>query len=246
VTGIAAHGVVFRRGGATLLADLSLSLGPTGSVAVIGPNGAGKSTLMKVLAGIEMPSSGQVRLGDQDLARLSSAARARKVGYLPQYFEPHWDLTVADLVGLGAARGEEPADGSVATAMERFELMALRERRWSSLSGGERARVLLAMVLVIDPPVLLADEPAASLDIRHRLDVVQALARRGEDRLSVVVMHDLDLVFRFFERVLVLDRGRIVADGPARDLFDNPCLDATFGVTFERLQTARGPSLRAI
>ena len=246
MTGIAAHRVVLRRGSAMLLADLSLSLGPTGSVAVIGPNGAGKSTLMKVLAGIETPSSGRVRLDDRDLTQLSSAARARKVGYLPQYFEPHWDLTVADLVQLGAARAGQLGDGSVAAAMGKFELATLRERRWSSLSGGERARVLLAMVLVIDPPVLLADEPAASLDIRHRLDVVQALVRRGEDRLSVVVMHDLDLVFRFFERVLVLDRGRVVADGLARDLFHHPCLDATFGVTFERLQTTHGPSLRAI
>jgi len=245
MTSIAAHGLVLRRGNAMLLADLSLSLGPNGSVAVIGPNGAGKSTLMKVLAGIEAPSSGEVRIDDQDVARLSRAARARKVGYLPQYFEPHWDLTVTDLVRLGAERAGHPSDGSVETAIVRFELAALRERRWSGLSGGERARVLLAMVLAVDPPVLLADEPAASLDIRHRLDVVQALVRRGEDRLSVVVMHDLDLVFRFFERVLVLDRGRIVADGLARDLFEHPCLDATFGVTFERLKTAHGHSLRA-
>ena len=82
--------------------------------------------------------------------------------------------------------------------------------------------MLLATVLVVDPPVLLADEPAASLDIRHRLDVIRALARRGGDRLSVVVVHDLDLAFSFFERVVVLDRGRVVADGPAKSLIDDP------------------------
>src|SRR5262249_11260024 len=124
------------------------------------------------------------------------------------------------------------------------ELSTLRGRRWSTLSGGERARVLLAMVLVVDPPVLLADEPGASLDIRHRLDVVQALVRR-KDRLSIVVMHDLDLAFRFFERVIVLDRGRVIADEPARTLFDDARLDAAFGVKFERLTTSDGVLLHA-
>ena len=82
--------------------------------------------------------------------------------------------------------------------------------------------MLLATVLVVDPPVLLADEPAASLDIRHRLDVIRALTTRRPDRLSVVVVHDLDLAFTFFERVVVIDRGKVVADGPAKSLIDDP------------------------
>jgi len=244
MTTIAADDLALRRSGATLLAEVSLSLGPTGSVAVIGPNGAGKSMLLRTLAGIETPTAGQVRIDGRNLARLSGAARARQIGYLPQYFEPHWDLPVIDLIRLGAERAKHDTDGSVETVIAAFELAALRERRWSSLSGGERARVLLAMVLAVDPPVLLADEPAASLDIRHRLDVVQALARRGKDRLSVVVMHDLDLVFRFFDRAIMLNRGRIVTDGPARDLFDDPRLDAAFGVEFERFKTPDGSLLR--
>src|SRR4029077_8395369 len=94
--------------------------------------------------------------------------------------------------------------------------------------------------------ILLADEPAAALDIRHRLDVVAALAHRGRERLSIVVVHDLDLAFRFFERIVVLDRGRIAADGPAAQLIDDPLIDATFGVRFERLRTADGVLLRAM
>src|SRR5204863_7410479 len=134
--------------------------------------------------------------------------------FLPQYFEPHWDLSVAELVRLGAARGGRTTEGAAQRVSTDFELAGLERRRWSTLSGGERARVLLATVLVVDPPVLLADEPAAALDIRHRLDVIAALAQRGKDRLSIVVVHDLDLAFSFFERIVVLDRGVVVADGP--------------------------------
>jgi ABC-type cobalamin/Fe3+-siderophores transport system ATPase subunit len=212
---------------------------------VIGPNGAGKSTLLKVLAGIAAPTSGRVRIGDRDLVTLSNSVRARTIGFLPQYFEPHWDLSVAELVQLGAERGGRSADDAVERMVGTFELSGLQRRRWSTLSGGERARVLLATVLVVDPPILLADEPAAALDIRHRLDVIAALARRGKDRLSIVVVHDLDLAFSFFERVIVLDRGRVVADGSSASLIDDPRLDATFGVRFERLKTADGRVLRA-
>jgi iron complex transport system ATP-binding protein len=245
MTGIAADKLVVRRSGALLLDALSLSLGPTGSVAVIGPNGAGKSTLLKVLAGIEKPTSGLIRIGDRDLASLSNAQRTSTIGYLPQYFDPHWDLTVAELVRLGAERSDQVPAGAIEQATQRFELTILGRRRWSTLSGGERARVLLATVLVVDPPVLLADEPAASLDIRHRLDVIRALTRREGDRLSVVVVHDLDLAFTFFERVIVIDRGRVVADGPAKSLSDDRRIDAAFAVRFDRLKTPGGWLLRA-
>ena len=244
MTVLLADGLFLRRGGASLLAGISLSLGPTGSVAVVGPNGAGKSMLLKVLAGILAPTTGRVRIRGQDLARLSGAVRARQIGYLPQHFEPHWDLTVADFVRLGAERAGSLTKGVVEEITARFELAPLRGRRWSTLSGGERARVLLAMVLAIDPPALLADEPAASLDIRHRIDVVRSLVRRGTDRLCVVVMHDLDLAFRFFERVVVIDGGRVVARGRAQDVFDDPHLDSAFGVRFERLRTPYGSLLR--
>lgn len=245
MTALTADRLVVKRGGATLLDGLSLSLGPTGSVAVIGPNGAGKSTLLKVLAGIEAPTSGRIMLGDCELASLSHAARAHAVGFVPQHFDPHWDLSVAELVRLGAERGERVPQAAVDEAMARFELAGLGPRRWSTLSGGERARVLLATVLVVDPPVLLADEPAASLDIRHRLEVIQALAARGRDRLSVVVVHDLDLAFSFFDRIVLIDRGTVVADAAASSLLDDPRLDAAFGVRFERLKVDDGWLLRA-
>lgn len=245
MTMLVADKLVVKRGNATLLDGLSLSLGPTGSVAVIGPNGAGKSTLLKVLAGIEAPTSGRVLLGDRDLAGLSHAARARALGFVPQHFDPHWDLSVEELVRMGAERGERIPQEAVDRTVTTYELERLQRRRWSTLSGGERARVLLATVLVVDPPVLLADEPAASLDIRHRLGVIQALAARGRDRLSVVVVHDLDLAFSAFDRVVLVDRGSVVADAPAEALLEDPRLDAAFGVTFDRLRIDDGWLLRA-
>lgn len=245
MSALSADKLVVQRGAATLLKGLSLSLDAAESVAIIGPNGAGKSTLLKVLAGVERPTEGQVRLGRRSLTDLSAAVRARTIGFLPQHFEPHWDLSVAQLLQLGAERGGRlPAD-ALARAIVAFELGGLEPRRWSTLSGGERARVLLAAVLVVDPPVLLADEPAASLDIRHRLEVTEALAARGRDRLSAVVVHDLDLAFSRFGRVVLLAGGEIVADEPAARLVDDQRLDAAFGVRFERLRTGGGWHLRA-
>ena len=245
MTDISARGLTLTRGGATILSDLSVMLGPDESVAIIGPNGAGKSMLLRSLAGIQAPSTGEVRVNDVNLAQVPRAVRARTIGYLPQTFEPQWDLTVTDLVILGAERAGNPGKGAVDEALVTFELASLQGRRWSTLSGGERARVLLAMVLVIDPPVLLADEPGASLDVRHRLDLVRTLVQRRTKHLTVVVMHDLDLAFRFFHRIVLIDNGHIVADGLARDLFYDQRLDDVFQIKFIRLETQIGRVLHA-
>jgi iron complex transport system ATP-binding protein len=245
MSALVAENLRVTRGKSTLLRDLSLFFDATESVAIIGPNGAGKSTLLKALAGTEAPTDGQVRLGRRNLADLPAAERAQQIGFLPQHFEPHWDLSVVELLEVGAGRARSLPVDALETAMAAFELGGLERRRWSTLSGGERARVLLAMVLVVDPPVLLADEPAASLDIRHRLDLVQALADRGEEKLSVVVVHDLDLAFSFFDRVVLLAKGELIADGPAAQLVSDPRLDDAFGVRFERLRAGEGWHLRA-
>jgi iron complex transport system ATP-binding protein len=245
MSALAADNVQVARGKSTLLGEISLIFNATESVAIIGPNGAGKSTLLKALAGTEAPTVGQVRLGRRNLAELTAAERAQEIGFLPQHFEPHWDLSVVELLEIGAGRAQSLPVDALDRTKAAFELGGLERRRWSTLSGGERARVLLAMVLVVDPPVLLADEPAASLDIRHRLDVIQALAERGAERLSVVVVHDLDLAFSFFERVVLLANGELVADQPAASLVADPRLDEAFGVRFERLRTGEGWHLRA-
>jgi iron complex transport system ATP-binding protein len=244
MTLLAVKGIKVIRGNSMLLDVGSLDFESRGAVAVIGPNGSGKSTLLKVLAGIERPDSGEVRLNDRALMTYAGSARAKIVGYLPQQFEPHWDLSVIDLVRLGAERAGDVTDTVLEQALVQFELALLRQRRWSTLSGGERARALLATVLAIDPPLLLADEPAASLDIKHRIHVSAALARRGRDRLSVVVMHDLELAFQLFERIVLMDKGRIVADGRAGEIVHDTKLDDVFGVKFKRVEGPGNASLQ--
>jgi len=235
----AAHLSVARQGRA-LLDDISLDLPQRGAVALIGPNGAGKSTLMRVLAGQLAPDGGAVTLQGRPLKALDVRARAQHLGYMPQRFEPHWDVTLLDLVQMRLA---DPAQAAQVLALA--DLQALALRRWSTLSGGERARGMLAAVLATDPPVLLADEPGAALDVQHRLALVQALARRGRERLVVVVMHDLDLAFECFDRVVVMHAGRVAMDGAPAQLLHAPQLDAVFGVHFERIAVAPHTLLRA-
>ena len=235
----AAHLQLSRQGRA-LLDDVSLELPRRGAVALVGPNGAGKSTLMQVLAGQLAPDRGAVTLQGQALRDLKVGARARRLGYMPQRFEPHWDVTLLDLVQMRLA---DPAQAAQVLALA--DLQPLAARRWSTLSGGERARGMLAAVLATDPPVLLADEPGAALDVQHRLALVQALARRGRERLVVVVMHDLDLAFECFDRVVVMHAGRVVMDGAPAQLLHAPQLDAVFGVHFERIAVAPHTLLRA-
>lgn len=235
----AAH-LCLQRQGRVLLDDISIDLPQRGAVALVGPNGAGKSTLMQVLAGQLAPDRGAVTLQGQPLHDLNVRARAQRIGYMPQRFEPHWDVTLLDLVQMRVA---DPAQAAQVLALA--NLQALSQRRWSTLSGGERARGMLAAVLATDPPVLLADEPGAALDVQHRLALVQALARRGRERLVVVVMHDLDLAFECFDRVVVLQAGRVAMDGAPADLLHAPELDDVFGVRFERIAVAPHTLLRA-
>jgi iron complex transport system ATP-binding protein len=187
MTRLAANDVGLKRGGATLLSELSLGFAAGETVAIVGPNGAGKSLFLKILAGIERPTSGAISLNGRAMSGYSARERARHIGYVPQQFQPHWDFTVFDLVRLGAERAGAVSQSNVVLAIEAAGLGPLRDRRWSSLSGGERARVLLTAVTAAGPSVLLADEPAASLDAKYRIEVCRALAHRQENRLSIVV-----------------------------------------------------------
>lgn len=239
-----ARDLVLRRRGRSVLDGLSLALPAQGAVALVGPNGAGKSTLLSLLAGLQAPDGGSAWLDGQDLQALSVAERARRIGYMPQRFAPHWDLTLAELMQMRLA-GQGGTGQTSPQAIAQAGLQDFAARRWSTLSGGEQARALLATVLATDPPVLLADEPGAALDVRHRLALVQALVRRGRERLVLVVMHDLELALQHFERVIVLDRGRIALDGAPAELLHAPGLDAVFGVDFERIDAPPQTLLRA-
>lgn len=202
---------------AARLQQVTLGLHAGEVTAICGPNGAGKSTLLACLAGLFGADSGHVALDGRPLLHLGHAERARAIGYLPQAPEVAWDLAVETLVSLGRLpwRGAPAPETQAAidAAIAAMDLEALRKRPMSRLSGGERARALMARVLATQPAWLLADEPLASLDLAHAAALLrgfrdQARAGRG----VVLVLHDLAMAMNHADRVIVLDQGRLAAD----------------------------------
>ncbi|RDE05641.1 ABC transporter ATP-binding protein [Sphingomonas aracearum] len=219
-----------------------------GLVGVLGPNGAGKSTLVRALLGL-VPHAGEVRLDETPIARLTRAEIARRVAYLPQGQTLHWPLTVERLVALGRlphlapfSRLDEADRTAIEHAMARTEVTALRHRTATELSGGERARVLLARALAVEAPALIADEPLSSLDPAHALHGMELLrAEADAGRLVLAVLHDLTLAARFCDRLLVLHDGALVADGAPGDVLSAELLARVYGV---RAFIADDPPLR--
>ncbi|GHE58152.1 ABC transporter [Camelimonas fluminis] len=223
------------RKGTSLLRDISFRLNGAGFVGVLGPNGAGKSTLLRVLAGLRAPDAGEARWNGLATPRWPARKRAAFCGYLPQQFAPAWDYEAGDIIALGAGRASA-GDASPGHVLARFGLTALARRRWSMLSGGERARVMLAATLATSPALVLADEPGASLDVRHKLDLLRRLRSASTSSLVVAVMHDLDLALRFCDRILLLEEGALVADCSPDDLLAGDALDRVFGLRLQKVR----------
>lgn len=196
------------------LETVSTMLEPGRITAICGPNGAGKSTLLGVLAGLTAPDSGTALLDDQPLAELHPRERAKRIGFLPQNGEVAWDVAVRSLVALGRLPHRDRADDAIERAMAALDLHEFADRPVTSLSGGERARVLLARVLAGEPDWILADEPLAALDIAHQITLLRHLTAEAQRGTGVViVLHDLALAMNHADRVLVLGDGRLAADG---------------------------------
>ena len=181
---LTARGLNVTLAGRLVLNDVSLALSSGHLVALVGPNGAGKTTLLRALAGL-VPSDGAIEVGGDALSSLSLRERARRFAYLPQGHVVHWPLAARDIVALGRyphgatdpARLTPKDTEAVLRAMQATDVVEFSERRVTELSGGERSRVALARVLAVEAPVILADEPTASLDPRHQFDVMKACAR---------------------------------------------------------------------
>ena len=221
MTLLSAQSLSVTLSGRTVLTDVSLSLSAGHLVALVGPNGAGKTTLLRALAGL-VPSTGAVYIRDDSLAALPLRERARRFAYLPQGHAVHWPLPARDIVALGRfphgvtdpARMTATDIEAVSRAMRAADVMEFADRRVTELSGGERSRVALARVLAVEAAVILADEPIASLDPRHQIDVMKSLRSAADGGvLVIVVTHDLGLAARFADHVMVLSAGRLVVQG---------------------------------
>ncbi len=233
------NGISARLGERTVLEHVSVTLGQGEVLGVIGPNGAGKSTLLRLAAGLLLPSAGSVTLDGTPLERWERRRLGRRIAFLPQERTVHWPLSVRSVVALGrlphkgfaATQSREDAD-AVARAIAEADIEALADRTVGALSGGERARVLLARALAQDTPILLADEPAAGLDPAHQLDLFarfHAMAARG--RSVVVALHDLAAAARYCHRLLLLSNGHPVALAPPREVLTADLLASAYGIT---------------
>jgi iron complex transport system ATP-binding protein len=223
--------------GRTVIHDFTAHFERGRVTALLGPNGAGKTTLLNCIAGLLRADAGCVRLDGADVQSIDRRSRARRIGLLPQQGEVHWDIDVATLVALGRFphRGRWGASAedhqAVLRAMAATDVSQFADRNARGLSGGERSRVLLARVLAGDPDWLLADEPLASLDPAHQLDVLDRLrevAARGAG--VIVVLHDLGHAARVADDVVLMREGRIIAHGPRHSVMEAPELRETFGI----------------
>ncbi len=237
---LAAEGLYVSLGGRPVLDDVGFTFARGRVTALLGPNGAGKSTLLGCLAGLRAPDRGRATLDGEDVRRLDRRARGRAIGLLPQAADVHWDVDVATLVGLGRLPhrgrwGETDADrAAIARALAATDMAALADRGVERLSGGERGRALLARVLAGEPDWLLADEPLASLDPAHQLDVAERL--RGVAAVGggvVLVLHDLNLAARIADDAVLLNGGRVIAAGPAAEVLTAPHIAEAYGVAVE-------------
>jgi iron complex transport system ATP-binding protein len=230
--------VSFAYGGRAVLDGAGFELPRAGMAALIGPNGAGKTTLLQLACRTLRPSGGRIELAGAELAAIPRLERARRIALVPQALPIPFAFTVRELVGLGrtpylrALRGEQDSDrAAVARALELTGTAGLAERSVLELSGGERQRVILAMALAQEPELLLLDEPTANLDVAHQLAMLELVGRLNREQgLTVLAaIHDLNLAALFFERLLVLDRGRIRADGRPAEVLTAPLVEDVYG-----------------
>jgi len=234
---LAADRLSVRYGDHVAVEPCSFSLGAGELVGLVGPNGAGKTSLIRALAGIPAASD-RVSWHGRPLASLGADERARTAAYLPQVPQASWPLAVRELVELGRLPhrrfGQRPtaADAeAVGRALTQTGLTALADRNVDTLSGGECMRVHLARAFAVDAPVLLVDEPVASLDPYHQLKIMQLLDEyRAAGRLVVAVLHDLNLALAACTRLMLMDAGRIVADGPAASVLTDTALQQHYRI----------------
>ena len=221
------------------LRDVSVRIAPGSLTGLLGPNGCGKTTLLRLLSGVLKPELGSVRLGDREIRTLSPRALAQQIAVVPQETHPAFDFTVMEMVlmgrhpHLGAFQLEGPADIAIAReAMTATGITHLAGRAYMTLSGGEKQRVVIASALAQQPKVLLLDEPTASLDLGYQLEIASLLKQLNRERgvTMVLATHDLNLAASVCDTLVLVREGRVLMQGPARDVLTSSTVEQLYGV----------------
>lgn len=232
--------------GNPVLNRISLTIAEGSVTAIVGPNGCGKSTLLKALAGI-LPAEGAARLDGLELLGLDRRELAKKIAFLPQN-RPVPEISVKNLVlhgrfpYLSYPRRYRPSDHAIAlAAMSKTGVLDLADRNLSTLSGGQRQKVYLAMALAQDTPVVLLDEPNTFLDIAHQLQLMdQASALAAEGKTVVLVLHDLSMALELADSLAVVSEGKCLFQGSPEEVFLSGSLETAFDIQVQRIQTPEG------
>jgi len=230
--------VSLRRSDRTLVNNVSLQIAEGELVGLVGPNGAGKSTLLNLLAALVPADSGVVELDGQNIKKMPIGKRSQLLAWVAQSGPVNWPLSVERIVALGrrphlsswqrlSAKDREAVENAIAAT----DCEALRHQDATTLSGGERTRMLLARALAAEPRVLLADEPIAALDLKHQLQTMKLLRQFATgDSASLVVLHDLSLAWRYCDRLYLMNEGSIVAEGAPDSVLSHDNLRKVYGV----------------
>ena len=237
MTLLSAENITVAIGRRRILERVSLRVAAGRVTGLIGPNGAGKTTLLRALIGLQR-AAGEVSVDGIALRALPRKQRARTVAYLEQGNVVHWPVPAARLVALGRLpylspwdRPSQKDEAAVERAMRQAQVLDLAGRNVMTLSGGERARVLLARALAVEAPILLADEPVASLDPYHQLQVMELLRECANKGAAVlVVLHNLTLAGRFCDQMVLLRAGAVLADGPPSEVLTSGVVERAYQV----------------
>ncbi len=233
------NNLAFAYGARAVLEGASLSIAGGEMVGVLGPNGSGKTTLLKILSAVLRAGGGEVNVNGRAVRSYGRRELARLFAVVPQESPLHFPFTTAEIVLMGRAsrhgafglEGERDLDAA-RKSMEATETLALADRYLHELSGGEKQRVMIARALAQEPEILLLDEPAAFLDLKHQVRVFELMRRLNRERGMTIIaaLHDLNLAALFFPRLVLLGGGRVFRDGPARDVLTEANIRAVYGV----------------
>ncbi len=234
-----AEKISYSFNGRQVLFDINLSVNKGEFVGIIGPNGAGKSTLLKLLLGLLKNPAATVLLDGKDVSEYDPKTLARLCAYVPQSLEMPFSFNVHHIVRMGRfpyhrpLQNENPAEEEIVDqALERLDLLPLKQRWFNQLSGGEQQRTLIASALVQQAPLLFLDEPTSALDLKHQQSIFTHLRNLvDEERKTIIlVTHDINLAAQFCDRLLLLSEGRLIIDGPPNDVLQFKLIQQVYGV----------------